>query len=38
MPHPDNQHAPSDGDMIITVVFVIVMIAVLLLLAGAARP
>ena len=38
MPRHDDRHAPHDVDMAITVVFVLVLIAVLLLLSGTARP
>jgi hypothetical protein len=38
MPRHDDNHAPPDVDAAITVVFLIVLVAVLLLLAGATRP
>jgi hypothetical protein len=38
MPRHDDNHAPPDVDAAITVVFLIVLVAVLLFLAGATRP
>lgn len=38
MPRHDDNHAPPDVDAAITIVFLIVLVAVLLFLAGATRP
>ena len=38
MPRHDDNHAPPEVDAAITVVFLIVLVAVLLFLAGATRP
>jgi hypothetical protein len=38
MPRPHDNHAPPEVDAAITVVFLIVLVAVLLFLAGATRP
>jgi hypothetical protein len=38
MPRHDDKHAPSDVDAAITAVLFIVLVAVVLLLAGATRP
>ncbi len=38
MPRHDDNHAPTNVDPAVTVVFVIVLVAVLLFLAAATRP
>ena len=38
MPRHDNRHAGPEGDSAVIIVFVIIMVALLLYLAGSTRP